>query len=345
MNVLRWFISFIGVQLLCGVVWFVGPLLPPLEEPLPRIAVIAAMAVAWAIGNLVLDLRRLTRERSLTAGVTGGKPEDAEAAALQEKLGAAMTILRKAKGRRGALYEQPWYVIIGPPGAGKTTALLNAGLDFPLADQIGRGALAGVGGTRLCEWWFTGRAVLIDTAGRYTTQDSDAAVDKAGWDAFLALLKRTRPKQPLNGVIVAIALSDVVGDAGSGNADRLLHAQAIRRRIAELERKLGVRIPVYALFTKADLLAGFTEFFGDLDREGREQVWGVTLPYKRGAVVDALAGFPAEFRRWVGVLEQRMFARLQSEPNPERRALVSAFPAKPSRPARARSRRCCAASI
>ena len=33
------------------------------------------------------------------------------------------------------------------------------------------------------------------------------------------------------------------------------------------------------LFTKADLIAGFTEFFDDLDRERREQVWGVTFPF------------------------------------------------------------------
>ena len=38
MNILRWFLSFIGVQLLCGALWFVGPLWPPLEEPLARIA-------------------------------------------------------------------------------------------------------------------------------------------------------------------------------------------------------------------------------------------------------------------------------------------------------------------
>ena len=125
-----------------------------------------------------------------------------EAAALRDKLTTALALLKRARGTRGYLYEQPWYAIIGPPGAGKTTALLNAGLRFPLAAEMGQGAVAGVGGTRLCDWWFTENAVLIDTAGRYTTQDSDAAVDRAGWDAFLDLLKRTRPRQPLNGVIV-----------------------------------------------------------------------------------------------------------------------------------------------
>ena len=87
---------------------------------------------------------------------------------------------------------------------------------------MGQGAVAGVGGTRLCDWWFTDDAVLIDTAGRYTTQDSDAAVDRAGWEAFLDLLKRTRPRQPLNGVIVAIALSDIA--AGAAGRTRSAHA-------------------------------------------------------------------------------------------------------------------------
>ena len=107
-----------------------------------------------------------------------------EVAALRDKLTTALALLKRASGSRGYLYEQPWYVIIGPPGAGKTTALLNAGLSFPLAAEMGQSAVAGVGGTRMCDWWFTESAVLIDTAGRYTTQDSDAAVDKAGWLAL-----------------------------------------------------------------------------------------------------------------------------------------------------------------
>src|ERR1700746_3123885 len=111
---------------------------------------------------------------------------------MREKLTTALALLKKASGSRGYLYEQPWYAIIGPPGAGKTTALLNAGLRFPLADSLGQGAVAGVGGTRLCDWWFTEDAVLIDTAGRYTTQDSNTAIDRAGWNAFLDLLKATR---------------------------------------------------------------------------------------------------------------------------------------------------------
>ena len=52
----------------------------------------------------------------------------------------------------------------------------------------------------------------------------------------------------------------------------------IRARLRELHDKLGVRFPVYVLVTKADLIAGFNEFFGDLGREERDQVWGLTFP-------------------------------------------------------------------
>ena len=43
----------------------------------------------------------------------------------------ALQTLRKSNKSRGDfLYELPWYIIIGPPGAGKTTALLNSGLEI-----------------------------------------------------------------------------------------------------------------------------------------------------------------------------------------------------------------------
>ena len=147
-------------------------------------------------------------------------------------------------------------------------------------------------------------------------------MDRAGWDAFLDLLRRTRPRQPLNGVIVAIGLSDI---AQAPAEERLAHARAIRRRIKELGEKLGIRMPVYALFTKADLLAGFSEFFADLDRERREQVWGATFPLSKTAS-GPVEGFTAELQLLVERLNERLFDRLQTERSPERRALIAGFP-------------------
>lgn len=327
----RWAITFVGTALLALLVWFLGPLLAPLEPWFVRLAIGAILLLLWAGGNFVYDRRKRRRDAALAAGLTGppaGDPVaeaiEGETAALRDKLSAALKLLRTARGTRGYLYEQPWYVIIGPPGAGKTTALLNAGLRFPLAAEMGQGAVAGVGGTRLCDWWFTESAVLIDTAGRYTTQDSDATVDKAGWGAFLDVLKRTRPRQPLNGVIVAIALNTI---AQAPEAERSAHARAVRGRIRDLEAKLGARLPVYVMFTKADLVAGFTEYFDDLDADKREQVWGMTFPLATDEA-GPVSRFSAEFALLVGRLNERLIGRLQAERSPDRRALIANFPAQ-----------------
>ena len=84
----------------------------------------------------------------------------------------------------------------------------------------------GVGGTRNCDWWFTDQAVLIDTAGRYTTQDSNAQVDCRGVAGLPQAAEEESRRQPLNGVLVAISLSDL---AVLGEAERLAHARAIRQ--------------------------------------------------------------------------------------------------------------------
>ncbi|MBU6498086.1 MAG: type VI secretion system membrane subunit TssM, partial [Rhodospirillales bacterium] len=328
----RWFLSFIGVALLAVLVWVFGPFLDALAPVVVRGGIILVLLLLWFGINLWLHLRRRGREQALESGVAEAAADPSiaasaeEVAAMRDKLTTALGLLKKARGTRGWLYEQPWYVIIGPPGAGKTTALLNAGLTFPLAAEMGQQAIAGVGGTRMCEWWFTENAVLIDTAGRYTTRDSDAAVDRAGWEGFLDLLKRTRERQPLNGVLVAIALSDI---ATAPQAERLAHARAIRKRVKELSERLGVRVPVYAILTKADLLAGFSEFFDDLDREKRAQVWGTTFPLAAGrGEAGPVAGFAAEFKALVERLNTRLLDRLQTERSPERRAMIAGFPAQ-----------------
>jgi type VI secretion system protein ImpL len=331
----RWIRTGMGVAVLAIIIWFFGPLIAIgsshiLQSEAVRLIVIGVLILGWIIENLIHTIRAGHKDKELAEGVAQADPSAEataeEIATLSDRLKEAMAALKKAKigGRGKHLYQLPWYMFIGPPGAGKTTALVNAGLNFPLADTHGPHAIRGVGGTRNCDWWFTDQAVLIDTAGRYTTQDSDNKVDANAWLGFLRLLKRTRRRQPLNGVLVAIGLSDL---ATLSEAERGEHARAIRKRIRELHDELGVRIPVYVLFTKADMVAGFVEFFDNLGKEEREQVWGATFALDDGKdEAGAIAAFAPEFDLLLGRLNDRVLERLNQETDLQRRRLIWGFP-------------------
>ncbi|MCC5975170.1 MAG: type VI secretion system membrane subunit TssM, partial [Rubellimicrobium sp.] len=191
----------LGIIGIVVAIWIGGPMtgIEILATVWLRAALIAAILLPILIVGLVRTIRRRRAAREIEEALTA--PEAAgDGDVLAKRMSEALATLRKSGGK-SYLYDLPWFVIIGPPGAGKTTALANSGLEFPLKGSAG-GAVEGFGGTRYCDWWFTEEAILIDTAGRYTTQDSDKTADSTSWQSFLSLLKRSRPKQPINGVIL-----------------------------------------------------------------------------------------------------------------------------------------------
>ena len=316
-----WTLTIFTAVLMAVILAFVLPIFVHFLRPWwVRLLLILLVALVWGAFALVRVLR--ARKGSDEIAKELAKPADqgdAEAQVQAKRMADAIASLKQSTGnRRDYLYSRPWYVIIGPPGAGKTTALLNSGLRFPFADS----ALKGVGGTRNLDFWFADEAALVDTAGRYTTQDSDAIADSRAWEHFLGLLRKHRPLQPINGVLVAIGIDELM------RADRIgldAHASAVRRRLNEVQRTLEVAAPVYVLFTKADLLAGFVEYYDDLDVEGRRAVLGATLPAGAPATAQALAG---EFDLFAQGVSARMSKRLQEEPDPRRRGLILGFPSQ-----------------
>jgi type VI secretion system protein ImpL len=265
--------------------------------------------------------QRRQAAKALEDGIAKTAEASDDAVVLSEKMRDALATLRQAGGR-DYLYDLPWYIIIGPPGAGKTTALVNSGLKFPLARGNNKAFIEGVGGTRYCDWWFTEEAVLIDTAGRYTTQDSDAKADRQSWLAFLDLLRRNRTRQPINGVLIAISLEDLMKLPPE---EINQHADAIRARLRELHERLKVEFPVYALFTKADLVAGFMECFGDMKEADRRAVWGATFQTRerrRNMVNEA----PNEFDALIERLNDNITDHLQEQPSHTARVLLFGFP-------------------
>jgi type VI secretion system protein ImpL len=337
-------ISIIGLIVLSLLIWFVGPEIKfggnnfaPLGGYVVRLVSIMVIIVLWGLNNLRLALHDKKVNEGLVNDLQHNQSDkdnsisdqtSEEMHVIGERFSQAMTTLRKLKfkGGRGrkALYELPWYVIIGPPGSGKTTALINSSLEFPLAEKLGKEALHGVGGTRNCDWWFTNEAVLIDTAGRYTTQDSHKVIDSSSWDGFLGLLKKYRRRRPINGAIVAISLQELLTQT---EEERNAHARIIRSRLDELMSKLEIRFPIYLMFTKSDLVSGFSEYFEDLNKEDREQVWGVSLPDSPHASHSPDFDFIQEqYDALVKRLYESAITRVHQERDINRRAAIQSFP-------------------
>ena len=327
----RTFLVLIGLLILALLIWFAGPYFAfadyrPLESVLVRVLTIVVVFVIYAFIVLLKKAKSNNASSKLASEVAGqdAKGGGADAAQLRKRFDEAIDALKKSR-TRGAknLYELPWYIIIGPPGSGKTTALVNSGLNFPLAQKFGKEALRGVGGTRNCDWWFTDEAILLDTAGRYTTQDSNEGADAAGWTAFLQLLKKHRSHQPINGVLVAISASDLLT---LNEREREKHVVAIRERLEELNRNLKISVPVYFLVTKCDLIAGFSEYFDDFGQEARAQVWGMTFPIEASESGKAVDSFDAEFDGLLERLQGRVLTRIEQDRDTRRRASMLAFP-------------------
>jgi type VI secretion system protein ImpL len=339
-------LTWAGVAAASALVWFVGPLVAingvvPLAGEPARWGAIAAVVALAAVYALWRAARASRRNRRLLDGLVAGAasaraPGEAEVAEVSQRFEQAVSLLRRSRlggakrswrawlGAKPFVYELPWYIIIGAPGAGKTTALVNSGLEFPLAPTVGQAAVRGVGGTRNCDWWFTNEAVLIDTAGRYTTHDSDRAADRAAWFGFLGLLARHRPRRPIDGVLLTLSVSDLLG---ASPERRIAHAAELRERIEELHERLGIAFPVYVLVTKTDLLAGFMEFFADFDKDERAQVWGVTFAYQTDATREGPQQMLAsEFAAIEKRLNDCLLDRLSGESERDRRAAIQAFP-------------------
>lgn len=338
-------ISIIGLLALSILIWFFGPMIKfgegntaLLGSSVARLIAIILILLLWGLNNLRIQLLDKKHNNELVEDLEENQEEISsdltseqsaeEIHQINKRFSEALDTLKRLKfsgrGKAQALYELPWYIIIGPPGSGKTTALVNSSLEFPLAEQFGKGAVQGIGGTRNCDWWFTNDAVLIDTAGRYTTQDSHRVVDSKAWEGFLKLLKRNRRRRPINGAIVAISIHDLLLQT---EEERMQHAKIIRMRIDELMEKLEIRFPIYLMFTKVDLVSGFMEFFEDLSKDEREQVWGISLPNAPGpSQTPDYDYLENEFQNLLERLYSRQLSRIHFERDTKRRAAIQGFP-------------------
>ncbi|SEP03093.1 type VI secretion system membrane subunit TssM [Aquisalimonas asiatica] len=283
-NLKKFLLSAVGSVLIALVLaglllWFGLPYAgyPGLMERAVIVAVVLSAGAAIA-GVVALVRRRRGRRMVDAMGEQAPSQQEADIALLSQQVDERVEALKSSRlgstGWAKGLYTLPWYLVIGPPAAGKSTLIRESGLHFPYDDQEAL-RQRGFGGTRNCDWWLSDQAIFLDTAGRYTTEPDD----RAEWIAFLELLRQHRPRKPINGVLLTLSLPDLLTADAEGIRR---HANIMRDRLDELTQSLRVRFPVYLVLTQADRIEGFEPFFEDLSEDERAQAWGVSLSHAAG---------------------------------------------------------------
>jgi type VI secretion system protein ImpL len=156
------------------------------------------------------------------------------------------------KSQGDPLYVLPWYMIFGRPASGKSTSLRNAKLLLPSIDLSSKED----GSTLNLEWWLHEEGIIIDTAGRYAVPDK-LERDRKEWNQILTMLSRHKQKEPLNGLVLVVAANRLL----NCSEDELLEeGRQVRNSINRMMEKLEVKVPVYLMVTKSDLIPGFSEW-------------------------------------------------------------------------------------
>lgn len=259
--------------------------------------VYAAILIGWGIYAFIQRYRSAKQDEKIATALAQNteaesKNNKVELQLISQQVKESIQLIRKSKlgdcKANAALYELPWYMVIGHPEAGKSSAIYHSGLRFPFEATHQKMRSAGLNGTRNCNWFFSTQGVLLDTAGRYSVYPED----HPEWLGFLNILKKNRAKAPVNGLIVMVSVAELVNQSPEKSMQL---AKSLRARIQDLTERLEVFAPVYLVFSKMDLIAGFTEFFDCYHEQEFDQVWGATLAYEPASSENAVQLFEKHF--------------------------------------------------
>jgi type VI secretion system protein ImpL len=231
----------------------------------------------------------------------------------------------------------PFYLILGPEGAGKTAVLQNSGVEPTLlAGQASAGG-GGVNPTRVANLWLVHQSLFLEVSGRIFASEPGRFAE------FLSHLRPAsrepkwkswwKPAQSSGSLRAVLLFFDSREFSGTPELSKLDRAaQQIRERLLSAASVLGAEFPVYVVFTRLDALPYFGEFFARLPEGEAGQALGVLVSEnQRGAeervwaeaATKRLSGyFNSLFLR----LNERRLLALTQELDAARKPAVYEFP-------------------
>ncbi len=183
----------------------------------------------------------------------------------------ALRVLKHHVTGRDYRYRAPWYLLAGESKSGKTSLLDSNGLKLSINDAI-------EGKSRQLNWYFFDDGVVIDVPGDFVLRSNKTA-NHRGWNTIMRLLQKHRPQRPLDGIILTIPSTDLIGcDQDNWEFELEQKATCLYRKLWQAQRILGMRLPVYIVITKCDEVTGFNTFCNQLPEKLHAQMFGWSNP-------------------------------------------------------------------
>jgi type VI secretion system protein ImpL len=179
-----------------------------------------------------------------------------------------------------------FYLVLGNAGTGRTTLMEQSGIHFPR--RFPNAAELAKQTQHFTQWWFSNQGIFLETPARYASGEE-------GDDEFqywLSQLEREGKPTALDGILLTVSLKELLAEGPAVNE----LASRYREKIALTMSTLRLELPVYLIFTHADMMPGFREYFENLQEPESHQVFGATFAL-RGNLPPARARFEREYKK------------------------------------------------
>ncbi len=276
-----------------------------------------ALAAAEAEAKKDGDASEKTADAAVSAKVAKpiGNYEDIDKSA--EEVVQFLKSSNLGEAGKDAVYSLPWYLVLGTPRSGKSSLIIGSRLNFQTLPSQRESEQKFVRPTQSVDWRVTSDAVFIDTAGRYQTESEG----QDEWASLIETIKKKRSKRPLDGCLLVIDTSQVL-EARESDIEQM--AKVMRARLDDAIDRTKTRFPVYLVFTNADSIEGFSDSFSTSKQEGKNLVWGSTIPLDKTENAQAL--FDSEYGILQDSVMKRRLMRLSAPFAPVRQLRIFNFP-------------------
>lgn len=193
---------------------------------------------------------------------------------IEEAFHESAKLLKQAFGANEFMYELPWYLMLGDTNSGKTTLL--DGLD--IKRPFGLGPNIEPLGLPL-NWNYFDYGVVLDVRGDVLYSEDKKASKSKVWSDLLRQLSYHRARRPLDGLVVTISAEDLYGPKKLSALDMRQKAHILYQKIITIQNNLSMRLPVYVVVTKTDIIPGFDAFTQSFSFSKLKNIFGWSAPH------------------------------------------------------------------